>query len=201
MEMDYRSIQNKTIELLLDYGMSKIPLDIELLMDNMDIIRIPYSSLPKRFQELCLKKTEEGFNIFDDRIEKFKIYFNDAKGKNRTKFTYGHEIKHIVDADTYEDEDIRTRANYFSRFLLVPIPLMIEMGIKDEFEIAEIFEVSPYVARYSLDFLKYHRHEYTVYTDNENELIKLCKEEIERCKDNLKDFRERFIIPNPEYFM
>lgn len=191
--MDYRSIQNETIELILDYGIDKIPIDIESLMDKMDIVRVPYCT--KRFiertRELSMKNSKDGFYDYDVGQGLFYVYYNDSRSPLRIKFTYGHEIRHIVHLDTYEDADIKTEANYFSRFLLVPIPLLIEIGIKNSDELVYIFNVSPEVAIYSLDFLKKHIHEYDEYTKNEIELLEMFKDEIEKCKMDLQDYRNR----------
>lgn len=197
--MDYRSIQNETIELLLDYGISEIPIDIEKLMNKMHIIRVPYNSLIYRAEELASKMTKDGFYIFDHKKNLFYIYYNSCKTYKRIKFTYGHEIRHIVHMDKYEDEAIRVEANYFSRFLIVPIPLLIEIGIKNENELIEIFDVSPDVANHSIEFLEHHRVEYLNYTENEMEFLELFENEINRCKKNLIELRNRLKYPEYDY--
>lgn len=189
--MDYRSIQDETIEILMDYDICKTPIDIESLMKKMDIGWMPYSHLNSRIRELSFMNSKEGYNDFDEDEGKFYIYYNDKKPPARVKFTYGHEIRHIVHMDVYEDDEIRAEANYFSRFLLVPIPLLKEIGIQNESELIYIFEVSPDVAKYSLDFLNKHGDIYREYNEIEKEFIKMFDEEIKRCKCNLKDYRDR----------
>lgn len=66
-----------------------------------------------RMKELSLLISYEGYNDFDEDESKFYIYYNDKKPYTRVKFTYGHEIRHIVHLDTYEDDEIRAKANYF----------------------------------------------------------------------------------------
>ena len=194
--MDYRAIQNETIELLLDYGINRVPIDVESLMDKMGIIRVPYRKLSERGIELSQKCAKDGYYDFDHETLTFYIYYDGTKGKTRLKFTYGHEIRHIIHMDKYEDKDIRVKANYFSRFLLVPVPLLIETGVSNESELIYVFDVSPDVAKYSLDFLKWHKSDFENYTENDKELLDLFADEIKRCKNDLIDYRERMNIPD-----
>ena len=194
--MEYKAIQNEVIELLTDYGINRIPIDVELLMDKMGIIRVPYRELSDRGKELSQKCAKDGFYDFDADTQTFYIYYDGAKGKKRLKFTFGHEIRHIIHMDRYEDDDIRAKANYFSRFLLVPVPLLIETGVTNESELVYIFDVSPDVAKYSLDFLAKYKKLFLSYTKNEKELLELYSDEIKRCKNELIDYRERMNIPD-----
>lgn len=138
--------------LLMDYGLNDIPINIHKVMELMNIDLIPYSNYTDKVKDLLLKESEEGFYWFDETINKFKIFYNDNKSKTRIKFTFGHETSHIIDLDTIEDEEIKIKANYFSRFLLVPIPLIYELGITESIDIEDIFQVSSDVAKYSLEF-------------------------------------------------
>ena len=193
--MDYRAIQNEVIELLMEYGIYRIPIDVELLMDKMDIIRVPYRELNEKGIELSQKCAKDGYYDFDHETLTFYIYYDGTKGKTRLKFTFGHEIRHIIHMDTYEDDDIRAKANYFSRFLLVPIPLLLEIGISNESELIYLFDVSPDVAQYSLDFLRKHKSDFIDYTKDDEEFLDLFADEIKRCKNDLMDYRERMNIP------
>ncbi len=194
--MNYRTIQDKTIELLIDYEINKVPIDIDHLMDKMGIVRVPYSDLGDRGMKLSKKCAKDGYYDFCSETSTFYIYYDDTKVKTRLKFTFGHEIRHIINLDSYETDDIRIKANYFSRFLLVPIPLLIEIGVSNESELIYIFDVSPDVAHYSLDYLKWHKSEYATYTENEKILIENFSNEIIRCKKALMDYREKMNIPD-----
>lgn len=182
---DYLEQQKKAMILLMDYGLNDIPINIHKVMELMNIDLIPYSNYTDKVKDLLLKESEEGFYWFDETINKFKIFYNDNKSKTRIKFTFGHETSHIIDLDTIEDEEIKIKANYFSRFLLVPIPLIYELGITESIDIEDIFQVSPDVAKYSLEFCSKNKIDFDRIRNTYDEFIEFFSESIKECRETL----------------
>lgn len=189
---DYLKLQKEAMHLLTDYEIDTIPIDIYNLVNKMNIKLVPYSEFCDIEHNLLMKQSKDGFFVFDEKNDRFEIFYNDDKNETRIKFTLGHEISHIIHLDTYENETIKAKANYFSRFLIVPIPLIRELNLTNKADVGYIFQVSPDVAQYSLEF--YNRN--IVKFDNDDmdyiEFVKLFNNSIEKCRKELKASRDLF---------
>lgn len=104
-----------------------------------------------KYLEFC-KISEDGFSIYKDND--FYIFYNPFQQAGRINFTIAHEIGHIA---LYHHALLRKtilakgsndlseyQANIFAQNILMPISITKEqMEIKNEYELAEQFEVSP----------------------------------------------------------
>lgn len=119
----YRQVQNDAMQILLDYDIVDIPINVDLLLERMRIITSPYQLFKGRKFELLMKCSEDGFSHFDECLKSFVIYYNNEKVNYRIKFTKGHEIRHITMCHGSDDYDNEIDANYFARYLLVQFQL------------------------------------------------------------------------------
>ena len=85
--------------------------------------------------------------------------YNDKYGDHltpaRIQSTLGHEIKHIIEEDTTDEED--DLCDHFARYLRCPIPIVIHLGLSTEMELISYFQISVSQARNTLSSLR-NRH-------------------------------------------
>lgn len=139
---EYNRMCQLAIDIIIDYDVTKYPLDMDNLCKKMGFYLVPYSSFEKQ-KELLLKKSNDGFSSYDDPTKNPIIFFNDIYGyisPARISNTKAHEIKHICERDVDDSED--DLCEYFSKYLRCPIPYVIYLGITDISEIISKFEVS-----------------------------------------------------------
>jgi len=142
----YEEIKEKISELLMDYGINTIPIDVFDLAKRMKISVAKYSDFPDNEQIVLLNGSIDGISYYDDNLKEFRIIYNDSRIHTRIRFTIAHEIGHIVLGHKETKEENESEADFFARSLLVPIPIVLYKGIDIEEIIMEEFDVSYYVA-------------------------------------------------------
>lgn len=176
---NYDQMAKLAISVLVDYGIKEFPISAIELCQKLGIKLVSYSELSIEGKNLALKKSKDGFSIKDAacRFTPMIIYNDDSSiSKNRIRITVAHEIKHIINGDSAEDELEEDLANYFARYILCPIPYLIFENISSPLEIAHAFRVSSEVARYVSKNVKKRREKYgdTIF-DYERPLIDMFK--------------------------
>lgn len=153
---EYERMEIQAIEILEDYEIRKFPVDIKRLAKKMGINLIPYSSFGD------VDTINFLINLFPDGFcktnKQLSIYYNDKKDDIRINSTIGHEIKHIVNLDKNDTED--DLADYFSKVLRCPVPLLIYCGYTTRDELITNFGISYEQSGYLLakitNRMKYH---------------------------------------------
>lgn len=118
---DYDRIDRLARNILIDYGITRFPLDMFDLCKKMGFIVVPYSSYEKNEEavQLLLKKSKDGFYLPACNGMPPQIIYNDKYGDHltpaRIQSTLGHEIKHILEEDTTDEED--DLCDHFARYL------------------------------------------------------------------------------------
>lgn len=144
-------IEAQVVEMLEDYGLSTYPMSIGRVAEALGIDLVSYSSLGKRDGKLALAASEDAFIIRSANFAMAKIAFNDTDGSrfNRSRFSGGHEVGHIVLEHTEDTPNREAEADYFAGYLLAPHPLILTMPKGTP--VADKFGISPMCADFARD--------------------------------------------------
>ena len=152
---EYDRIDRMALDILIDYGITSFPLDMDNLCRKMNINIVPYSAYGESV-DLLLKKSRHGFSTHRTENDNPTIYYNDIFGNHlndsNIASTKAHEIKHIVDNDLDDSED--DLADHFARQLRCPLPLVICWNINSINELISRFRISREQATYVLKSAK-----------------------------------------------
>ena len=173
---DYEQMAQLAIEIYLDYGISEFPIDEKKLCKKMGILLLPYTDFPKEILDI----SNDAFLIPATKSHSPMILYNDKiVSQGRQRFSIFHEIKHYANGDTNKfnryDEDM---ADYFARYMMCPIPILIRREINDIATIMSNYNVSHDAAKNVLTNLKNRRKRYkNKIFDFEMPLINLIEKE------------------------
>ncbi len=155
-----------------------IPISGFEIATKLGAVLVPYSSKNEEKQQLMMKISEDGFTIKKSGV--WYIFYNDAKGHRRIKNTITHECGHIVLDHTEESELAEAEANFFAKYALAPPVFIHKFGLKDVYEVYEVFDISFEAAIYAFSYyhkwLTYGNKDYTNY---ERRLLLLFKEAVQ----------------------
>lgn len=138
----YEEIKQSITDLLSDYSMSKLPIDIFLLAKKMAIKVYKYNEFENNERTIILSASQDGMSCYVPETKSYVILYNNEMDSNRIRFTIAHEIGHIVLGHKYSCEETESEADFFARNLLVPMGIVIYKNISDPIEIENKFEVS-----------------------------------------------------------
>lgn len=143
--IEYDEMALLAIEVITDYNLCVYPLDALEVCKKLKINAIPYSSYNEETRKKLINLSRDGFCIPRVRDGRPIIYYNDDLSmiisRSRIESTIFHEIKHILCNDKNEDgkDDL---ADYFSKYIRCPIPLLIYLGVTEINDIITAFEIS-----------------------------------------------------------
>lgn len=95
----YQELDDLVIQILLDYDMCSVPIDIFKLAEKLNFKLIKFAELNTSKQSELRSMNMECFTIrkpingYDDLI---LIYYDDTQPINRIRFSIAHEFKHIL---------------------------------------------------------------------------------------------------------
>lgn len=127
----YEEIKQLITELLSDYSISTLPIDVFLLARKMAIKIYKYSEFVVDERIKIISASQDGMSCYVAESKSYLILYNDEKDSNRTRFTIAHEIGHIVLDHECSCEETESEANYFARNLLVPMSIVMYKRISD----------------------------------------------------------------------
>lgn len=169
----YDEIAKIVIGIYEDYNITSFPVSAYELCKNMGIRLVPYSELPFDGTKI----SDDAFLIPPSIEYSPQIAFNDKmRTTERIRFSVFHEIKHYV-CNEYDyscrDEDM---ANYFARYIMCPIPILIYRDIDDAYSLERNFGVSSEAAWNALSNVRNRRNKYgDKIFDYEKPLIELIE--------------------------
>ena len=146
---EYTRLEKDALNLLIDYGFIKFPINVfELARKAFNAKIIKYSTLKDEQMDLikrCGEVLDDGFTIFEhlsDGSINYIIYYNDSKKESRQRYTICHEMKHILYGEECPSEKDEEGAEYFAKVLIAPKCLVILKGINSPEGIVEHFNLS-----------------------------------------------------------
>lgn len=142
----YDELDKMVIQIYLDYGFNRFPLDEFYVCERMGIELKPYSSFSPEDREILKKKSIYGFCSPIQKRMPALIFYNDSladlHSSGCVRQTIFHEIKHYVFEDADDDAANDDLAEHFGKYFMCPTPYLIVKGIEDPEEIQEKFGVS-----------------------------------------------------------
>ena len=92
---EYDEIAKVVIQIYLDYGIRKFPIDEREICSKLGVSLVAYSELDEEFRELLLKRTEYGIFVKRTPNRPPTIYYNDKfEPYGARRYTIFHELKH-----------------------------------------------------------------------------------------------------------
>lgn len=193
MSADYYKAVRASIEVLKKYNFNTIPVDLDLIFDNLKrtIKKSSYSKFANKgglsIEEVCeYFESDLGACAYDRKHERYVIYYNDTKSNHGLdRFTIAHELGHVflrhydeIDGDvllrkTMTEEKYQrfeNEASCFARNLLSPVPLVERVtDIESDFnqqELQDAFDISYLAATNRIRF--YTLDKYRITSDDYN---------------------------------
>lgn len=135
-------IEQIIVEVLCDLDIKTYPISITNLANQLGIKFVSYSSLSIEEKALAKAASDDAFHVRTHDFMNTRIVVDDSMGAyfNRSRFSGGHEIGHIILEHTEDTPNREAEANYFSGYLLAPHPLVLKC--KPGWSISDVFGVS-----------------------------------------------------------
>ncbi|MCR4814791.1 MAG: ImmA/IrrE family metallo-endopeptidase [Lachnospiraceae bacterium] len=186
---EYDEIAKIVIQIYLDYGICKFPIDEYEVCRKLGVSLVSYSVLDKEFSGLLLKRTKHGIFVRRTPNRPPTIYFNDKfEPYGARRYTIFHEVKHYVYDEDSGDEEYDDLADYFARYFMCPIPYLIYKGFSEPDEIISFCNVSIAVANNVCSNLYNRRNKYgSEIFDYERPLIEYLNKENQVLIEKVKN--------------
>ncbi len=150
----YRNIRDSAWQVLIDYNITSLPVDVIGIATKAGISVIKNSAIGE------LKSNEVGASILADG--KWYIIYDDTVSKERIRFTVAHELGHIFlghplkegyHARTIDTDrpDTEKNADMFAARLLTPACVVWGLGLRTAEEIKQEFGISYSAAKVRAD--------------------------------------------------
>ena len=172
----YRIVDDKALQIRMDYNLFENDIDISLLLKMMGIVLVKYSSL--NYEQLTILVDKYCLNdaLTITKNNSNYIFYNDNIIESRTRFSLAHEIDHITDTIHPSNKYKEKVADHFARSLLIPECVLIYENYNDTYKVADDFNVSYSAATYALESaLRWKSHPNFKFTEKEIEYLKLYK--------------------------
>ncbi|MEE3488751.1 MAG: ImmA/IrrE family metallo-endopeptidase [Bulleidia sp.] len=140
---DYDKLDRMVIEIYVDYGIHKFPLNLQDLSEKAGVKLIAYSEFDEITKALLMKKSNDGFYSPATILSPHVIFYNDEIGsEGRKRYNISHELKHYFNNDTDESEFGEDMADHFGKYLLCPTPCLVVNGKLDPLSIVADYGLS-----------------------------------------------------------
>ncbi len=169
----YEYIKQEVIDLFIRYDIKCTPISGFEIAQKMGIIVIPYSALNRRKHRQAVQVSRDGFYLESGDGKEY-IFYNDARGYNRSNMTILHEIGHcVLGHDDNTNPDVaEAEAKFFAKYAIAPPPLIHRFNVTTPEEIQQHFSISYEAAKNALSYYyKWMRYGTSDYTDYEIGLL------------------------------
>ena len=160
---EYDEMAKLAIDVIRDYDLCVYPLDAFEVCKKLKINVIPYSSYDEKKKKKLIDLSKDGFCVPRVKNGRPIIYYNDDLSiiisKSRIQSTIFHEIKHILCNDK-SDDDKDDLADYFSKYIRCPIPLLIYLDMAEINDVITAFEISYEQAYYVINNIENRKRVY-----------------------------------------
>lgn len=166
----YTEIRDTVWRLILDMGITKLPVSISSVLKKLCIELYTYQENEETIKRLrldCLTQTSDGFTIvLNDR---YIIFYDDTQLPARIRFTLAHELGHIIlesgfsrtaegvvyttrnNEPNKKDNPEETAANMFAARLLAPSCVLHKLKLFSTEEIMQYCAISKIAAEFKLE--------------------------------------------------
>lgn len=152
--MDYQNIGLAVYSTLKNCNITSFPLDCFSIMQTFGYNIISYDNLSAKKSDACRKLSEDACIIENT------LYYNNNCSNKRMRFSFMHELGHII-----LNDDRETTANKFASYILSPRIAIHYAKCKNAYDVSKAFEISYEAAKIAFeDYLRW-RH-YIVLRNN-----------------------------------
>lgn len=162
----YKNARNISWEVLYKCGITKLPVNLNIIADYYNIKILTYSKI--NITQIFKEDVKNGDGFIVETLDKNKVIFlNDkVKSKGRRRFTIAHELghaiqKHDISIIRYRNSEIDNKndiqefeANIFARDILMPACVLKELNIHTVEEIMKVCDISKLSAEIRLSRLE-----------------------------------------------
>ena len=139
---EYERIEETVVELFMGLNISSVPIDPFAIAEQMGYIVKEYSELERPARHYLRTGNADGCSLYNPKLQRSIIFFDDDDPLVRTRFTAMHEIGHIRLEHKEESDLANQMANYFAAYALAPSPLIGRYKCEDYIDVANTFNVS-----------------------------------------------------------
>lgn len=161
----YKTARNMSWNVLIECGITSLPVDLSFIAEHYQIEIIRYSNCG--FIELFKPEAVSSDGFITKVNGKKIIFMNDKiKTRGRRRFTVGHELGHGIlehpldnivtrndEVDSLTDP-LEMQANVFSRDILAPACVLDALGVATVNEIMQLCDISKMSAQIRLERLQ-----------------------------------------------
>lgn len=135
-------IETVAVDVLCDFELTHYPVSIKEIAESLGVKLVPYSSLSATDKKLAFAASDDAFHARSWDFSEASIVFDDTAGAyfNRSRFSGGHELGHILLEHREDTPNREKEADYFLGYLLAPHPLVLKCG--SSCNLSEVFGIS-----------------------------------------------------------
>ncbi|MBO4552862.1 ImmA/IrrE family metallo-endopeptidase [bacterium] len=146
----YKEAEEKVVDLLVDCGMMRFPVDPFFLARMKGIEVRNYSALDAEKRLACSVCKIDAFRDYDPISNKYMIYYDEHKSEGSIRFSLLHELGHIILGHKEESTRAETLADYFAGYAIAPPVIIDRMERKTISDIVDYFGVTELCAEVRL---------------------------------------------------
>lgn len=151
---DYELITKTVIDIYCDYGINTFPIDEKEICRKLSIKLIPYSNVEDYVKEI----SEDAFYVPPTSQNPPTIFYNDLEvNEGRRRYSIFHELKHYVCSDKDETIYNENMADFFARYFMCPVPILINRKVDDILTIMSDYNIGLSAANHVLNNLRNRR--------------------------------------------
>ena len=167
----YEEIKRVIVSFFTKHRINSIPINGFEIAVKLGIEIVPYSAYKHQdgIIEIMKKMSNEGFTDGN------RIFYNDdgSNSYERINWTILHELAHILLKHSEDSNLAEAEAQFFSGYAIAPPVLILQLNIKDPWELSDKFGLSLEASTYAFArYQKWLRYGGEFYTDYE---IQLCE--------------------------
>ena len=168
----YEHLKQEVADIIETYGINVYPFNVGKLAHKIGIQTISYKRLNPSIEDICFSISKDGFTIWVHNQP--YIFFNSEICCERLRFSLAHEIAHIWLEHTKNSEENEAEANFFTAYLLAPIPLIKKYKLSSPADISRVFNISSVASQHACDRAKKRLSINAKPAEYESKIINLC---------------------------
>lgn len=178
--MTFRDIDKLALEVLWRSNVKCLPVDLHIILDRIDTVRVHSFDWAIK-HGLCNTYPSNDGVLMRSGLDSIILY-NKNHHIHRIRWTIAHELGHLFLDHRCHSDGNEWAANRFARYLLMPLPVLKQLGIVEPYHISKVCKVSFEAATYAATEV----HECLMYTP----ILYHMSEYMKEYNDMVSCFRE-----------
>lgn len=138
----YDAIEEAVLEMYLKADIHEIPVPMQAIADAFDYEVCSYQMAGGELEETLLQCSPDATTVQYPSHERVTIFYNAGQPLLRQRFSFFHEVGHLILGHKEESALAEKEANHFAATALCPLPLLEHHRISDVESIVQVFEIS-----------------------------------------------------------